>query len=124
MDTGPCQNVNSSPAKKIIQAPTPPRSKRSLNCLLKYENEDRQFIPSMGGQFRSNQVKSGQIRSGQIRSGQVWGHKYEQRVAASTLRQYSCGLRLAIAQADASPTMFISLRQASVWPSPRKSPDC
>ena len=34
---------------------------------------------------------------------QVWGHTPEQRVAASTLRRYSFGLRLAIAQADARP---------------------
>ena len=40
-------------------------------------------------------------------SGQVWG---EQRVAASTLRRYSFGLHLAIAQADARPVMPISLR--------------
>ena len=41
------------------------------------------------------------IRSGQV--GQVWGHTPEQRVAASTPRQYSLGFRLAIAQADARP---------------------
>ena len=33
---------------------------------------------------------------------QLWGNTAEQRVAASTLRRYSSGLRLAIAQADAS----------------------
>ena len=38
-----------------------------------------------------------------IRSG--GGHTAEQRVAASTLRRYSFGLRLAIAQADARPAM-------------------
>ena len=36
-----------------------------------------------------------------VRPGLVWGHTPEQRVAASTLRQYAFGLRLAIAQADA-----------------------
>ena len=45
-----------------------------------------------------------------IRSGQVWGHTPEQRVAASTVRRYSFGLRLAIAQADARPTMPVSFR--------------
>ena len=35
------------------------------------------------------------------------------RGAASTLRQYSFGLRLAIAQADARPTMPISFRRDS-----------
>ena len=35
--------------------------------------------------------------SQQVRSGQVWGHTPEQRVAASNLRRYSFGLRLAIA---------------------------
>ena len=44
------------------------------------------------------------------RSGQVWGHTPEQRVAASTLRRYSFGLRLAIAQADARPVIPISFR--------------
>ena len=34
---------------------------------------------------------------GQVRSGQAWRHTPEQRVAASTLRRYSFGLRLAIA---------------------------
>ena len=43
-------------------------------------------------------------------SGQVWGHAPEQRVAASTLRRYSFGLRLAIAQADARPVMPVSFR--------------
>ena len=42
--------------------------------------------------------------------GQVWGHTSEQRVAASTLRRYSFGLRLAIAQADARPAMPASFR--------------
>ena len=37
-----------------------------------------------------------------------WGHTPEQRVAASTLRRYSIGLRVAIAQADARPVMRIS----------------
>ena len=46
----------------------------------------------------------------QVRSGQVWGHTPEQRVAASTLRRYFSGLRLAIAQADARPVMLISFR--------------
>ena len=44
------------------------------------------------------------------RSGQVWGHTPEQRVAASTSRRYSFGLRLAIAQADARPAMPASFR--------------
>ena len=46
----------------------------------------------------------------QVRSGQVWEHTPEQRVAASTLRRYSFGLRLAIAQADARPAMPASFR--------------
>ena len=49
------------------------------------------------------------------RSGQVWGHTPQQRVAASTLRRYDFGLRLATAQADAGPAMpisFIALRLA------------
>ena len=45
-----------------------------------------------------------------VRSGQVWGHTPEQRVAASTLRRSSLGLRLAIAQADARPAMPASFR--------------
>ena len=45
-----------------------------------------------------------------VRSGQVWGHTPEQRVAASTLRRYSFGLRLAIVQADARPVTLISLK--------------
>ena len=45
-----------------------------------------------------------------VRWGQVWGHTPEQRVAASTLRRYSLGLRLAIAQTDARPVMSISFR--------------
>ena len=51
--------------------------------------------------------KRAQLRSGQ---GQVWGHTPEQRVAASTLRRSSFGLRLAIAQADARPAMPASFR--------------
>ena len=47
---------------------------------------------------------------GQVRSGQVWEHTPEQRVAASILRRYSFGLRLAIAQADARPAMPASFR--------------
>ena len=35
---------------------------------------------------------------------QVWRHTPEQRVAVSTLRRYSFGLRLTIAQADAGPS--------------------
>ena len=42
-------------------------------------------------------------------SGQVWEHAPEQRVAASTFRWYSRGLRLAISQADDWP-IPISLR--------------
>ena len=45
---------------------------------------------------------------------QVWGHTPEQRIAASTLRRYSFGLRLAIAQADARPVMPVSLRWDSI----------
>ena len=45
-----------------------------------------------------------------LRSGQVWWHSLEQRVAASFLRRYSLGLRLAIAQADARPARPVSLR--------------
>ena len=56
------------------------------------------------------------------RSGQVRGHTAEQRVAASTLRRYYFDLRLTIAQADARPAMSISLRKASVCPSPRQTP--
>ena len=41
-----------------------------------------------------------------IRSGQVWEYTPEQRIAASTLRRYSFGLRLAIAQADARPVFL------------------
>ena len=43
------------------------------------------------------------------RSGQVWEHAPEQRIAASTFRRYSRGLRPAIPQADARP-IPISLR--------------
>ena len=43
------------------------------------------------------------------RSGQVWEHAPEQRVAASTFRQSSRDLRLAITQADSWP-IPISLR--------------
>ena len=45
-----------------------------------------------------------------VRSGQVWGHTPEQRVAASTWRRFSLGLRLVIAQADARPAMPVSFR--------------
>ena len=45
-----------------------------------------------------------------VTSGQVWGHAPEQRVAASTLRGYSFGLRLAIAQAVARLAMSVTLR--------------
>ena len=44
-------------------------------------------------------------------SGQVWGP--EQRVAASTLKWYSLGLRLAIAQADARPDTPVFIRYDS-----------
>ena len=44
------------------------------------------------------------------RPGQVWGHTPEQRVAASTSRRYSFGIRLAIAQTDARPAMPVSFR--------------
>ena len=40
----------------------------------------------------------------------VWGHTPEQRGAASTLRRYFFGLRLAIVQADARPTRPVSFR--------------
>ena len=56
------------------------------------------------------------------RSSQVWRHNPEQRVPTSNLRRYSFGLGLAIAQADARPAMPVSLRKASVWPSPRQTP--
>ena len=46
-------------------------------------------------------------------AGQVWGHTPEQRVAASNLRRYFFGLRLAIAQADARPAMPVSFRYDS-----------
>ena len=45
-----------------------------------------------------------------MRSGQLLGHTPEQRVAVSTIRQYSFGLRLAIAQADAKPVVPMSFR--------------
>ena len=45
-----------------------------------------------------------------VGSGQIWGNTPEQRIAASTLRRYSFGLRPAIAQADARPVMPISFR--------------
>ena len=38
-----------------------------------------------------------------LRSGQVWEHVPEQRVAVSTYRRHSRGLRLGITQADAWP---------------------
>ena len=44
------------------------------------------------------------------KSGQVWVHTPEQRVAASTLRQYPFGVRLAIAKTDARPAMPIFVR--------------
>ena len=48
-----------------------------------------------------------------IRSGQAWRHTPEQRVAAYTLRRYSFGFRLAIAQADARPAVPVSLKYDS-----------
>ena len=48
------------------------------------------------------------VYPGQI--GRVWGHTPKQRIAASTLRRYSFGLRLIIAQADARPVMPASFR--------------
>ena len=45
-----------------------------------------------------------------VRSGQIWKHTPEQRVAVSTLRRYSLGLRLHIAQADARTAMPESFR--------------
>ena len=46
------------------------------------------------------------------RAGHVCGHMSEQRVAASTLRQYSFGLRLPIDQADARPAMPVSFKKS------------
>ena len=55
----------------------------------------------MLGHHQRHAISShGVERSG---SGQVWEYTLEQRVAASTWRRYSLGLRLAIAQADARP---------------------
>ena len=48
------------------------------------------------------------VRSGQF--SQAWRHTPEQRVAASTLRRHSFGLRLTIAQADARPARPASFR--------------
>ena len=47
--------------------------------------------------FRAVEPKSGLVRSGQVMYGDIRGS------SASTLRRYSFGLRLAIAQADARP---------------------
>ena len=44
------------------------------------------------------------------KSSQAWGHTPELRVAASTLRRYSFGLRLAIAQAVARPALRMIFR--------------
>ena len=40
------------------------------------------------------------LLTGQVRSGQVWEHAPEQRVAASTFRRYSRGLRLEESEVD------------------------
>ena len=55
---------------------------------------------------------------GQVRCGR---HTPEQRVAASTLRRYSFGLRLAIAQADARPPCRIVLFYSSKMKTSLKS---
>ena len=60
------------------------------------------------------------IAFGVIRSGM--GAYAEQRHTASTLRRYSFGLHLAIAQTYAKPVMSISSRYASVWSSSRQTP--
>ena len=61
-----------------------------------------------------------QARLFSFRSSQVWGYTPKQRVAAFTLRRYSFGLRLAIAQADARPVFqrLLKNRRDSIVLSP------
>ena len=58
----------------------------------------------------NNKTDEVEIFEKKVRSGQVWGYTPEQRVTASTLRRYSFGHRLAIAQADARPAMPVFFR--------------
>ena len=86
----------------------------TLLALLALIDVSHQFIKSVCAIERSNKLGVND-HSGQVRSGQVRGHTPQQCVAASTLRRYYFGLRLAIAQAKARPAMPVSLVWDSTW---------
>ena len=116
------------------QAPT--RSSNLSPCLITHSN-----LPMRAA--ANCRVKSGNIsltmmflsfskKMYRVSSGQVWWHTPETHLAtvllwppsghrpgrcqAHHVRILQIGIRLAIAQADARPSMSVSFRQASVWP--------
>ena len=76
------------------------------------QNGGRHLVPRRAAvlyRVKQNSISEYQfLHTANATSGQVWRYTPGQRVAASTLRRYSFGLRLAIAQVDARPVMSIS----------------
>ena len=78
----------------------------SWNTVVSQTNTDRlsqrsKFVLIVAKQYAQANPGPSEVLLALFRSGQIWGHKPEQRVAAATLRRYSFGLCLAIAQTDA-----------------------